>query len=88
MLHAKLCTDEDIYCLCVRPTGGGKYLLFTIFAVCLGNMTLAITQLLSLGTNQTIKHQHKTSGASRMLNSAYSDKISNNLDVKLSITEM
>ena len=36
--------------------------LFTTLAVCLGNLTLAITPLLSLGADQTIKHQRNTFG--------------------------
>ena len=63
ILHTKLNTDDDIHQLCcVRPTGGRKSLLFTTLAVCLGNLTLAITPLLSLGADQTIKHQRNTFG--------------------------
>ena len=48
---------------CVRPTSGGKSLLFTTLAVCLGNLTLAITPLLLIGADQTMKHrQHNTFG--------------------------
>ena len=39
--------------LCVRPTGGGKTLLFAGVACCLKGITLCITPLLSLGTDQT-----------------------------------
>ena len=88
ILHTKLDTDDDIHQLCVRPTGGGKSLLFTTLAVCLGNLTLAITPLLSLGADQTIKHQHNTFGARHILNSVHLDEISNDVDMKLAITEI
>jgi Superfamily II DNA helicase len=38
--------------LCIRPTGGGKTLLFTGVACCLKGVTLCVTPLLSLGTDQ------------------------------------
>ena len=88
MLHAKPCLDDDIHCICVRPTGDGKSLLFTALSICLGNVTLVITPLLSLGTDQTIKHQHSTLGVRNTLNSADLDKISNDTGMKLTITEM
>ena len=92
ILHTKLDTDDDIHQLCVRPTGGGKSLLFTILAVCLGNLTLAIiiTPLLLLGADQTIKHQCNTFGAARHIvkNSIHLDDISNDVDMKLAITEI
>ena len=84
-------TDDGIHQLCVRPVGGGKSLLFTrTLAVCLGQLTLAITPLLSLGADQTIKHQRNTVGARHNeLNSVHLDEISNDVDMKLvAITEM
>jgi hypothetical protein len=40
--------------LCIRPTGGGKTLLFTAVAYCLKGVTLVITPLLSLGADQML----------------------------------
>ena len=88
ILHTKLDTDNDIHQLCVRPTGGRKSILFTTLSICLGKLlTLAITPLLSLGVDQTIKHQRNTFGVRhKVTNSLHLDEISNNVDMKLAIT--
>ena len=88
ILHTKLDTDNDIHQLCVRPTGGGKSLLFTTLAICFGKLTLAITPLLSLGADQTIKHQRNTFGVRDKVNSLHLDEISNDVDMNLAITLM
>ena len=41
--------------LLVRPTGGGKTLVFTSVAACIKGITLCITPLLSLGADQVQK---------------------------------
>ena len=41
--------------LCVRPTGGGKSLVFNVVASLLGGVTICICPLLSLGADQTEK---------------------------------
>ena len=72
----------------MRPTGIGKSPLFNELAVCLDITTLATSQFISLGADQTIKHQCNTSCARHMLNSVHLDDISNDVDVKLKMTEM
>jgi hypothetical protein len=50
--------------LLVRPTGGGKTLVFTSVAACIKGITLCIlTPLLSLGADQVQKIMSKTSSA-------------------------
>ena len=75
MLQSMHSTDTTIHKLCIRPTGGGKSLLFTILAACLRHITLYITPLLSLGTYQTIKHQWNTTSNRSELNSVHLDEI-------------
>ncbi len=76
MLRTIRTEQRSIHQLCVRPTGGGKSLLFTTLAACLGKITICITPLLSLGADQTIKHQHNTKSKSNELNSLHLDKVS------------
>ena len=52
--------------LCIRPTGGGKTLLFTGIALCIPGITLCITPLLSLGADQTRKLLHSTKGNNKI----------------------
>ena len=75
MLWSTHTEERVIHQLCIRPTGGGKYLLFTTLAACLGRITLCITPLLSLGADQTIKHQHNTKTKSTELNSLHLDEV-------------
>ena len=75
MLRSKRTEERAIHQLCIRPTGGGKSLLFTTLASCLGRITLCITPLLSLGADQTIKHQHNTKTKSTELNSLHLDEV-------------
>ena len=41
--------------LCVRPTGGGKSLLYQVAAACLKGVSIIITPLLALGSDQADK---------------------------------
>ena len=75
MLESADSTDETICQLCVRPTGGGKSLLFTTLSACLSRMAPCTTPLLSLGADQTMKHQQKTVSSRNRINSVHSDKI-------------
>lgn len=45
--------DNFVSFLLVRPTGGGKTLVFNTLAACLKGVTLCISPLLSLGADQT-----------------------------------
>ena len=81
------CAQMTAFTVYECPIVGGKYLFFTALAIYLGKK-LAITPLLFLGTDQTIKHQHNTSSARHMRNSAHLDEISNDVDMKLEIIEM
>ena len=75
ILRSKRTNQSPIHQLCIRPTGGGKSLLFTTLAACLGRITLCITPLLSLGADQTIKHQQNTKTKSRVMNSLHLDEV-------------
>ena len=77
MLRSKRTEQSVIHQLCICPTGGGKSLLFTTLAACLGQIvTLCITPLLSLGADQqTIKHQHNTRTKSSVMNSIHLDEV-------------
>ena len=75
MLRSKRTEQSVIHQLCICPTGGGKSLLFTTLAACLGRITLCITPLLSLGADQTIKHQQNTKTKSRVMNSLHLDEV-------------
>ena len=46
---------KNIKMLCVRPTGGGKSLIFNVVATILKGVTICICPLLSLGADQTRK---------------------------------
>ena len=60
MLQSILTAETAIHQLCIRPAAGGgnKLLLFTTLAACLGRITICITPLLSIGADQTFKHQN------------------------------
>ena len=75
MLRSKRTEERPIHQLCIRPTRGCKSLLFTTLAACLGRITLCITPLLSLGADQTVKHQHNTNTRSTELNSLHLDEV-------------
>ena len=44
---------KSLKILCVRPTGGGKSLIFNVIATVLKGVTICICPLLSLGADQT-----------------------------------
>ena len=50
-----VCEKKPTKYLCVRPTGGGKSLVFNVIATLLKDVTICICPLLSLGANQTEK---------------------------------
>ena len=54
ILHA-VEMKESLKCLCVKPTGGGKSLIFNVVATILKGVTICICPLLSLGADQTKK---------------------------------
>ena len=54
--------NESIKYLCVRPTGGGKSLVFNVVATIINGVTLCICPLLSLGADQTKKTLHLSEG--------------------------
>ena len=54
ILHA-VELKKSIKCLCVRPTGGGKSLIYNVVATILQGVTICICPLLSLGADQTKK---------------------------------
>ena len=85
MLQSKCTEERAIHQLCIRPTGGSKSLLFTTLAACLGRITLCITPLLSLGADQTIKHQHNTITKSTELNSLHLDKVPKDVQLILNL---
>ena len=56
---------ESIQYLCVRPTGGGKSLVFNVLACILKKVTLCVCPLLSLGADQTKKMILNSEGQER-----------------------
>ena len=62
--------------LLVRPTGGGKTLVFNTLAACLKGVTLCISHLLSLGANQTQKVMESACN-DRSISSFHLDEMSN-----------
>ena len=74
MLQSERTEQSAIHQLCIRPTGGGKSLLFTTLAAFLDRITLCITPLLSLGADQTILHQHNTKTKTTVMNSIHLDE--------------
>jgi superfamily II DNA helicase RecQ len=55
LFHRLSSTEPPLRYLCVRPTGGGKTLLFTTIAKVFGGITICITPLISLGAAHTSK---------------------------------
>ena len=56
---------ESIQYQCVRPTGGGKSLVFNVLACILKKVTLCVCPLLSLGADQTKKTILNSEGLER-----------------------
>ena len=75
MLHSINISDVAIHQLCARPTGGGKSLLFSTLAACIGKITLCIAPLLSLKADQTIKHLQQTTTSSQSINNIHLDEV-------------
>jgi len=61
--------------LLVRPTGGGKTLVFTSVAACIKGITLCITPLLSLGADQVQKVMSKTSETDKSIIGFHLDEL-------------
>jgi hypothetical protein len=61
--------------LLVRPTGGGKTLVFTSIAACIKGITLCITPLLSLGADQVQKIMSKTSETDKTIIGFHLDEL-------------
>ena len=70
------CSDRNIALrqLCVRPTGGGKTLLYNVVAAYLEGVTIMISPLLSLGADQTRKLLKVTVG-DRSITAFHLDKL-------------
>jgi len=75
ILHA-VQSNNSINQLCVRPTGGGKSLLFTVLARCFKGVTLCITPLLSLGSDQVRKLLANTRQSDTSITSFHLDEMS------------
>ena len=69
--------------LCVRPTGGGKSLVFNAVAGVLHGITLCICPLLSLGADQTKKIFSKTFSDCTSITAFHLDELSNTAIGKL-----
>ena len=76
-------TGEAIRLLCVRPTGGGKSLVFNAVATALHGVTLCICPLLSLGADQTKKLFSKTFSDCTSITAFHLDELSINAVTKL-----
>ena len=61
--------------LCVRPTGGGKTLLFTTTAAALKGITLCILPLLSLGADQVKKLIDTTQQSAKFITGFHLDEL-------------
>jgi superfamily II DNA helicase RecQ len=68
-------TSSPLKLLLVRPTGGGKTLVFTSVAACIKGITLCITPLLSLGADQVQKIMSKTSVTDKTIIGFHLDKL-------------
>ena len=76
-------TGQPIKSLCVRPTGGGKSLVFNAVAGVLHGVTLCICPLLSLGADRTKKIFSKTFTDCTSVTAFHLDELSNSAVVKL-----
>jgi Superfamily II DNA helicase len=65
ILHKHL-HNEPIRTLLIRPTGGGKTLVYITIAKCIGGVTLCISPLLALGADQFRKVFRFTTGNPRI----------------------
>lgn len=69
--------------LCVRPTGGGKSLVFNTVADVVGGVTICICPLLSLGADQAKKILSKTETDCRSITAFHLDELSTDALKKL-----
>ena len=76
-------TQTSIRHLVVRPTGGGKSLVFTTVTDVLLGVTLCICPLLSLGADQTKKVLSKTDPNCKSITAFHLDELSNSAIGKL-----
>jgi Superfamily II DNA helicase len=67
--------NSPLKLLLVRPTGGGKTLVFTSIAACIKGITLCITPLLSLGADQVQKIMSKTSETNKTIVGFHLDEL-------------
>ena len=74
---------EPIRHLCVRPTGGGKSLVFNTVADVVGGVTICICLLLSLSTDQAKKILSKTKTDCRSITAFHLDELSTDALKKL-----
>ena len=68
-------SNSSIRYLCVRPTGGGKTLLFAATAASLKGITLCILPLISLGADQTIKLIDSTQSSAAFITAFHLDEV-------------
>ncbi len=74
---------EAVRYLCVRPTGGGKTLLFHTLAAYMKGVTLCLIPLLSLGADQVNKAMMKTrSDLTCAITAIHLDELQGEADVK------
>ena len=76
-------TNVPIRHLCVRPTGGGKSLVFNTVADVLLGVTICICPLLSLGADQTKKLLSKSDANQKAITAFHLDELSNSAIGKL-----
>ena len=76
-------TNVPIKHLCVRPTGGGKSLVFNTVADVLLGVTICICPLLSLGTDQAKKLISKSHANQNAVTAFHLDELSNSAIGKL-----
>jgi ATP-dependent DNA helicase RecQ len=74
---------ESMRYLCVRPTGGGKTLVFTTNAATLKGITLCIVHLLSLGSDQVNKLISSTQSSDKIITAIHLDEVPISLQGKL-----
>ena len=74
---------ESMRYLCVRPTGGGKTLVFTTTAATLKGITLCIVPLLSLGSDQVNKLISSTQSSDKIITAIHLDEVPISLQGKL-----
>ena len=76
-------TNVSIKHLCVRPTGGGKSLVFNTVADVLLGVTICICPLLSLGADQAKKLLSKSHANQKAITAFHLDELSNSAIGKL-----